>query len=165
MLDKRFKMWYNVFINTKILIKVKNMQIENYNKPIIIPFEPNNKGRIMLKIGVLTKQKSFISIEFKLATGSAYTILSLKDLKYLGYTEEFLSKCDIIYPEGISETYRLGYIENLSLKFENMEIKNYTVFFSFNDNLCSMLGSDILKYFNIKVDNDLSELTLILRNK
>jgi len=95
-------------------------------QPIIVPFTPNNLGRVIFEAQVMTgDRKSFNDVEFKLDSGSDFTTISCDDLAILGYECDFLESCpfhntqvstasgDLILP--------LRYISDVSIKFDNRE--------------------------------------------
>ena len=135
-------------------------------QPIIIPFTPNNLGRVIFEAQVMTgDRKSFNDVEFKLDSGSDFTTISCDDLTVLGYEWEYLKSCphhntqastaseDLVLP--------LQYINNVSIKFDDRELQGCRVFFALGTKLRSLFGSDILKFFNREIDYDTGELRLI----
>jgi hypothetical protein len=137
-------------------------------QPIVIPFTSHGLGRVVFGADVLTSdRKSLDSVEFKLDSGSDFTTLSCDDLKKLGYTQEYLQGCPIHTNEvsGATEetTFRLQYMDNVSIKFGIRELQGCRIFFALGTKLRSLFGSDILKYFNWEVDNDEGELRLAQR--
>ena len=133
--------------------------------PIIIPFDPNNLGRVEFDAGVITgDRKTLGSVEFKLDSGSDFTTISCDDLETLGYSLEILKACPHYESKAstASDDFRLPlqYITNVSIKFEDRELQGCRVFFALNTKLRSLFGSDILKYFNWEVNYDKGELRL-----
>ena len=134
-------------------------------EPIIIPFIPNNLGRVVFYAHVMTgDRKSVRRINFKLDSGSDFTTLSCDDLDLLGYTHEFLSsrpyhaiKASTASDEIILP---LQYISDVSIKFGDRELQTCRVFFALGTQLRSLFGSDILKYFNREINYDTGELRL-----
>jgi len=136
--------------------------------PIIIPFTTNSLGRVDFYAQVMTgDRKSLGDVRFKLDSGSDFTTISCKALKYLGYSDEYLKSCPI-HENGASlamddKKIPLQYIKNVSIKFGDREIQHCRVFFAFGTGLRSLFGSDILKYFNREIDYDKGELKLFER--
>lgn len=133
--------------------------------PLIIPFVPNNLGRVWINVNMLTKdRKSLEKIRFKLDSGSDFTTINVKDLGVLGYTQDFLKTCP--FHENYATTasdnikFSLQYITDISLRFEDREIKGCRIFFSLGTGLRSLLGCDILKYFDWEVNYTSGEFRL-----
>ena len=58
--------------------------------PIIIPFTPNNLGRVEFEAQVITgDRKSLKDVNFKYDSGSDFTTISCDDLDNFGHTEVF----------------------------------------------------------------------------
>jgi hypothetical protein len=97
-----------------------------------------------------------------LDSGSDFTTLSCEDLDNLGYDRDFLESCPFHHTNAstASVDIKLQYIKNLSIKFGEREIQNCRIFFTFDSQLRSLFGSDILKYFNwgVNYDNRLLQL-------
>jgi hypothetical protein len=134
-------------------------------RPIIIPFDPNKYGQVWVYANVLAgDRKSLKMIEFKLDSGSDLTTLSCDDLSKLGYTDEFLRSCPFHKSGAVGASdeikLTLQYITNVSIKFEDRELQGCRVYFSLGTSLRSLLGSDILKYFNREINYDTGELRL-----
>ena len=133
-------------------------------EPIVIPFTPNNLGRVNIKISVMTgDRKSLKSVNFKLDSGSDFTTLSCDDLEKLGYLREFLQNCPHYGAASTASNdfdLPLQYITNISLKFGNRELQGCKIFFALDTRLRSLIGSDILKYFNREINYDKGELRL-----
>ena len=128
-------------------------------EPIRIDIVPNNLGRVVFDVNVLTgDHKSFGSVRFKLDSGSDFTTVNCDDLYDLGYTREYLEKCPVhnITASTASEDTALSlqYISNVSMKFDDRELQGCRIFFALDTKLRSLFGSDILKYFNWKVNYD-----------
>jgi hypothetical protein len=138
---------------------------------ITIDFFSTALGRIDFEADVMTYDKlSFKSVAFKLDSGSDFTTLSCDDLILLGYEEDYLKTCKFhinTADPAFGTSAPIQYIENISLKFGDRELQGCRVFFVLNSGLRSLLGSDILKYFNYEVDyeahQDSGELRLIER--
>jgi uncharacterized Fe-S cluster protein YjdI len=124
--------------------------------PIIIPFVPNNLGRVEFKAGVMTgDKKSLKRVDFKYDSGSDFTTVSCDDLEKLGYSEEYLKSCP---PHQGGASLAMGerkvplrYITNVSIKLGDRELQHCRVFFALGTNLRSLFGNDILKYFNREI--------------
>ena len=133
--------------------------------PIVIPFNPSKLGRVRFFADVSTgNRKSLKSIQFKLDTGSDFTTLSCKDLGILGYTREFLEsrpfhENDAVFGDNVT-TSPIRYIRDVSIKFDDRELQGCRIFFALDTELQSFFGSDLLKYFNIEINNDAHELRL-----
>lgn len=137
-------------------------------KPIIIPFIPNNLGRVDFRVHVTdATNKGFKRVEFKLDSGSDFTTISCTDLYRLGYTREFLRSCPHHNNQvtTAANTIRLQYIEGVSIKFEDREIQGCKIFFALDTGLRSLFGSDILKYFNWEVNYDEGMLRMAKANR
>ena len=136
--------------------------------PITIQFIPNNLGRIEFRTQVMTgDRKSLKDVDFKYDSGSDFTTISHKTLKYLGYTDEFLKSCPV-HENGANlamdeKKIPLQYIKNVSIKFGDRELQHCRVFFAMGTGLRSLFGSDILKYFNREINYDTGELKLTER--
>jgi hypothetical protein len=137
--------------------------------PIIIPFTPNNLGRVEFNAHVMTgDRKSLKKVRFKYDSGSDFTTISCDDLDRLGYSQEFL-KSRPFHVAGASlamggKKKPLQYIENVSIKFGDRELQQCRVYFALGTQLSSFFGSDILKYFNREINYDKGELKLFERN-
>lgn len=134
---------------------------------IVITFSPQVTGRIEFGVEVMTADRlSFRTVEFKLDTGSDFTTLSCDDLLLLGYTDAFLQTCNI-YGKASSAAgdLDLRYIDNISIKFRDREIQGCRIFFALRSHLRSLFGSDILRYFNYSVNNDIGELKMSMAAK
>jgi len=107
-------------------------------------------------------RKSFHEIKFKLDSGSDFTTINEADLFRLGYARAFLKDCPFYHTSAKTATasFRLQYIDGVSLKFGDNEIQNSRIFFAMNTDLRSLFGADILKYFNWEVNYDIGRLTL-----
>ena len=130
---------------------------------IEIPFTASNLGRVEITAGVMTgNRKSFADVEFKLDSGSDFTTLSCNDLNNLGYSLNFLQNCQYYSTDAstASGALRLQFITNVSIKLSERELQGCRVFFALGTNLRSLLGSDILKYFNWEVNYDLGLLRM-----
>lgn len=138
--------------------------------PIIINFIPNSLGCVNFFASVRKSDgKSHGDVEFKLDSGSHFTTLNYKELRRLGYNDDFLSKC----PEHKSEKptrladgsiVRLRYIRNQSIKFDDREIQGLRIFFMTGVDIdFNLFGSDILKYFYREIDYDAGEFRLMER--
>jgi len=98
-----------------------------------------------------------ITPTFKVDTGSDFTVLRLDDLIRLGYNMESLK----IYPvhEHRASTVAeengliLHYIDGVTLELGCVTLYNRRIFFS-DQIVRNLLGSDILKYFNIEIDRE-----------
>jgi hypothetical protein len=140
-------------------------------EPIIIPFSPNNLGRVEFETHVMTgDNKSFNKVNFKLDSGSDFTTLSCEDLEFLGYSQEYLKSCpehEVSASTASDElNLKLQYITNVSIKFGDRELQHCRVFFALGTKLRSLFGSDILKYFNREICYDAGEFRLSeLKNK
>jgi hypothetical protein len=132
---------------------------------IIIPFVPNNLGRIEFRAQVMTgNRKSLDDVRFKYDSGSDFTTISCDDLEYLGYSYDYLKSCPH-HESGASlamgdNRTPLQYITNVSIKFGDRELQHCRVFFALGTTLRSLFGSDILKYFNREICYDSGELRL-----
>ena len=140
------------------------------NVPIIIPFIPNQLGRILFPVQVQTGNGiAHKKVIFKLDTGSDFTLLSRTSLKDLDYDEAMLKACPIF--EGNPSTAnskrsgKLQYISNISVKFFDREIQGCTIYFSLVDDYKNLFGADILKYFNKNIDEDNGIFTLTKKIK
>ena len=132
---------------------------------IIIEFTPSSLGRVEFKAEVQTGDGlSLREIEFKLDSGSDFTTISNKDLKILGYTQEFLQACPYHHSAASTASddmkVRLQYISGVSIKFGDRELKGCRIFFILGAKLRSLFGSDILKYFNYEINYDKGEFRL-----
>jgi hypothetical protein len=109
-------------------------------------------------------RKSLRRTLFKLDSGSDFTTISIEELKKLGYTGNFLRACPFYESgaSGASDEIKLSlqYITNVSIKFGNRELQGCRVFFALGTTLRSLLGSDILKYFNFEINYDSGEFRL-----
>ena len=138
-------------------------------KPDIkIPFKTSSLGRVEFDLDLsAADKKRFISIEFKLDSGSDFTTLSVDDLFSLGYTEDYLHSCPIHVSskEGVTtadgKQINLQYISNLSIKFYDRELQGCRAYFCLGTKMRSLFGSDLLKYFDREVNY--SNGTLILK--
>lgn len=137
-------------------------------QPIIIPFTPNRLGRIVFESKVMTgDRKSLGTVMFKLDTGSDFTTISCDELKLLGYTQEYLKSC----PHHVGgatlaadeHKTTLQYIPNVSIKFDDRELQHCRIYFALGTKLRSLFGGDILKYFNIEINNNEKEIRLSKR--
>jgi len=140
-------------------------------QPIVIPFTPNNLGRVIFEAQVMAGDgKSFSDVEFKLDSGSDFTTISCDDLIVLGYEREFLESCPFHNTQASTASgdliLPLQYLNNVSIKFDDRELQGCRIFFALRTKLRSLFGSDILKYFNREIDYDSGELRLMeLKNK
>ncbi|MCL2087004.1 MAG: retropepsin-like domain-containing protein [Oscillospiraceae bacterium] len=134
--------------------------------PMIIPFTPNNLGRVEFDANVMTgDRKSLKKVRFKYDSGSDFTTINCDDLRRLGYSEEFLKSCPH-HSDGATlatneNRTSLQYITNVSIKFGDRELQHCRVFFALGTSLRSLFGSDILKYFNREICYDTGELRLL----
>jgi len=140
------------------------------NIPIIIPFIPNQLGRILFPVQVQSGDGlSHREVEFKLDTGSDFTLLSQGSLKKLGYSEAMLKACPTFKGNPSTANSKQGgklqYLSNISIKFFDREIQGCTVYFSLVDDYRNLFGADILKYFNKNIDEDKGILTLTKKIK
>ncbi|MCL2088230.1 MAG: hypothetical protein FWH14_01990 [Oscillospiraceae bacterium] len=132
---------------------------------IVIPFTKSNLGRVEFDVDVQTGDKlSFDKVMFKLDSGSDFTTINCNDLKFLGYSQEFLKSCPYyeISASTASDEHKilLQYIPDVSIKFGDRELQSCRLFFSLGTKLRSLFGSDVLKYFNIEINFDIGELRL-----
>jgi len=128
-------------------------------KPIIIPFKTNSLGRIMFNTGILAGDyKSTKDVEFKFDSGSDFTTIHWDVLtEVLEFSEKFLDDCPFHHdPASAAGTkdIPLQYITNMSMKFGDRELQGVRIFFAKNTEMRSLLGSDVLKYFNWDVNYD-----------
>jgi hypothetical protein len=135
-------------------------------QPIIIPFTPNNLGRVEFEADIITGDRlSLRTISFKLDSGSDFTTVSCIDLEMLGYEPEYLESCPYHDEKASSASEKaalpLQYIENVSIKFKDRELQGCRVFFARGTHLSSLFGSDLLKYFNREINYDAGELRLL----
>ena len=137
---------------------------------IIIPFIPNNLGRIVFAAHVMTgNRKSLDKIRFKLDYGSDFTTISCDDLKMLGYTDDFLQNCPF-HKDDASAAFgknklKFQYITDVSIKFGNRELQGCRIFYALRTDLRSLFGTDILKYFNSEINYDIGEICLRKRSE
>ena len=142
-------------------------------KKIEIDFAPNGLGRVEFEvkipvIGDRRKHQMFAQVTFKLDTASDFTTLSLRDLKKLGYKLDELKKCDFHIDSKTGERvlvngrFPIQYMDDFMIIIGQTVIKNVRVFFVTNEseNLRSLFGGDITKYFNYTVNSDERRLTL-----
>ncbi|MDR1687375.1 MAG: hypothetical protein LBS21_02030 [Clostridiales bacterium] len=148
------------------------------SEPIIVSLRPNNLGRVLFSADVLgASKKQQNDVEFKLDSGSDFTIISRRDLiRSLGYSKEFLNSCPLYYTENprVNATQvdgtplPLRYIKNISMMVNGREIINTRIFFQSEEQkgkeTRNLFGTDILKYFNWSIDYDKWLLTLSKRN-
>ena len=138
--------------------------------PIIIPFTPNDVGRVLFDAHISTSDnKSLKRVEFKLDYGSDFTTISCDDLESLGYSGEYLKSCPV-HEGGASLAadelnVPLQYITNVSIKFGDRELQHCRIFFALDTGLRSLFGTDILKYFKGEICYDTGKITLSERSK
>lgn len=138
-------------------------------KPDInIPFKTSNLGRVEFDLDISTADKKrFVTIEFKLDSGSDFTTLSIDDLSVLGYDEAFLKSCPVHLAshEGVTTAdgnqINLQYLSNITIKFADRELQGCKIYFCLGTKMRSLFGSDLLKYFDREVNY--SNGTLILK--
>jgi len=135
-------------------------------EPIVIPFTPNSLGRVEFDAYVMTgNRKALKKIEFKLDSDSDFTTISIDDLMFLGYNEEYLKACPhhVTVASTASDEHKLTlqYISDISIEFGNRELQGCRIYFAMGTKLRNLFGSDILKYFNREIDYDKGELRLI----
>ncbi|MCL1987851.1 MAG: retroviral-like aspartic protease family protein [Firmicutes bacterium] len=137
--------------------------LEN-GKPIVINFDTNEMGRILMNVKVLKGDLlSHKTVRFKLDTGADYTVIARETLKDLGYTDEFLRSCPKDkYPATMADgtKVQLYYIPNVSIMFKEREIQNCRIYFSLDAKMRTLFGCNILKFFNYTVNYDSSEILL-----
>lgn len=128
-------------------------------EPIIVIFTQLSTGRIEFEAEVMTSdRKSLDTVTFKMDTASDFTTLSYDDLKLLGYKDDFLYKCSVVTEASTAGgRIELRYIDNVSIKIGNRELQGCRIFFSLRNDLRSLFGSDILKYFNYSVNFDIDD--------
>ena len=134
-------------------------------EPIIISFPPSGLGRVMLELPVQTGNGlSLEQVWFKLDSGSDFTTISCKDLTMLGYTQEFLQSCPYHHVSASAASddlkLRFQYMTNVAIKFGEHELQGCRIFFILGSQLRSLLGCDILKYFNYEINYDKGEMRL-----
>ncbi|MCL2088025.1 MAG: hypothetical protein FWH14_00945 [Oscillospiraceae bacterium] len=133
--------------------------------PIIIPFTPNNLGRVEFDAQMITgDRKGLGDVRFKYDSGSDFTTVNCDTLYELGYTREFLESCPH-HSHGATLAMNenktpLQYISDVSIKFGDRELQHCRVFFALGTSLRSLFGSDVLKYFNREICYDSGELRL-----
>ncbi|MCL2169034.1 MAG: retropepsin-like domain-containing protein [Defluviitaleaceae bacterium] len=135
---------------------------------IIVPFTSGGLGRVEVRPDVMTRDRlSLKPVKFKLDSGSDFTLMKTDDLiRVLGYTRELLEACPVYDTPAktvSSDTLRLQYIENVSIKFGERELQGCRVFFCLDRHTSNLIGCDILKYFNWSVDYDKGELVMTPR--
>jgi len=138
------------------------------SREISIPLNTNELGRVEIYVDVSARDgKSFGRINFKVDSGSDFTIINTKDLLRLGYTFDFLRSCSFHSnpAKAVSSDFRLKlqYIPNITIKFGQREIQGCRIFFSLDKSLSNLLGCDILKYFNWNISYDNCTLSLTER--
>jgi hypothetical protein len=128
----------------------------------MIPFTPTALGRVEFAAEVQTGNRlSLDTVYFKLDSGSDFTTLSCEDLESLAFPMEELQKCPICgKATTASGEMSLQYLEKISIKFGNRELQGCRIYFALGTALRSLLGNDILKYFNREIDYDCGELRL-----
>ena len=134
-------------------------------QPIIIPFGPSGLGRIEFKVQVQTGNGlSLGDVTFKLDSGSDFTTLSCEDLESLGYTQAFLQACPFHHVSASAASsdveFKLQYLKSVAIKLGEHELKGCRIFFILGSKLRSLLGCDILKYFNYEINYDKGEMRL-----
>jgi len=133
-------------------------------KTIILDFETNEVGRILIDVKVLTGNSlSHKTVKFRLDTGADYTIIGMDTLRHLGYTDEFLHSCPKEkYPATAANNTKvqLHYLENVSIMFNEREIQGCRIYFSPNAKMRNLFGCNILKYFNYMINYDFAEILL-----
>ena len=137
-------------------------------QPIVISFPQSTLGRVEFAAEVSTGDRmSLDSVDFKLDSESDFTTLSCHDLEDLGYSLDFLQRCPFHTNHASTADgelkLQLQYISGVSIKFGDRELQGCRVYFALGTKLRSLLGSDILKYFNREIDYDKCELRLTQR--
>ena len=132
-----------------------------------LEFIPNNIGRIELTLSIQKANKiNMEDIDFALDTGSDFTTIGIKHLIQLGYTKELLQNCP--YHKNLATTVAtehsidLQYIDNVTVLIDCIELKNRRIYFSMDKNVKNLLGSDLLKYFNMEINRDIGLVFLTL---
>ena len=127
--------------------------------PIRLTYTDNNIGRISVSMNVKHQTTKIMTpIKMKFDTGSDFTTISQDDLYDLGYDYSYLKTRPYyqLPPSAAASSLKvpLQHLNGVDIQLDNQHISNCVIYFALDCGLRSLLGADILKYFNHNINRD-----------